>query len=138
MARPIYKVSRFFVSLNQLEEDMLKSLMNEDGKLDRSAYVGFMVSELHKKRQEEKVRRVGRPSTKEEEKRLEEEEASKWYYPPNFGYDGMKNQNLYHKEELEAHCAFMGYPMPDPLVPLTEEQLVEYQLKTGINPSMLA
>ncbi len=71
MARQSHKVKRHTFSLNHYEEAMLDTLMREDGKTEVSSYIGTLLTEITRRRAEEKPKAIGRPR---KDKDVEEDE----------------------------------------------------------------
>lgn len=59
--RKKFKVARYSVSLNEMQLELLTTLMKTDASTDVSSYFGYLIAQEHKARS----KRVGRPKNED-------------------------------------------------------------------------
>lgn len=101
-----HKVSRHICALNKYEEEMLQELMQEDGKTEVSAFLGFLISSEYKKRREDNRSKTGGAKRVKEEETIKEKPYIK---DPN----PMNNGRLLTEDEWRNYYTFRGEPLPD-------------------------
>ena len=110
---------RIIISLNEKQEVALDKLMADDMEMNRSGYIGRLITQESLRRTEGKEKRsVGRPK---------KEEVPEVYYPsPDLQYG---NRNPYTLENLRGYYSIRKQPLPDPLPePLSKEELLKWDL----------